>query len=170
MVGLGNPGKEFVGTRHNVGAEAVALLAERHGGSLRPMRGQRASVAEVTMGRSRVALAVPTTYMNDSGSAVRPLVRRFGLTDLSQLVVVHDELDLPPGRLKVKIGEAPPGTTACGPCRPTFTMRVSSACASVSASPPTRPGAPIMCCADPPVRSVSCWLEPSSKQRRRSRS
>jgi len=82
----------------------VALLARRHGGTLEPMRGQQALVAEVVMGGSRVALAVPTTYMNDSGAAVRPLVRRFGLEDLSQMVVVHDELDLPPGRLKVKVG------------------------------------------------------------------
>ena len=104
VVGLGNPGSEFAGTRHNVGADAVALLAGRHGGTLKPMRGQQASVAEVVMGGYRVALAVPTTYMNDSGAAVRPLVRRFGLEDLHQLVVVHDELDLPPGRLKVKVG------------------------------------------------------------------
>ena len=104
MVGLGNPGAEFAGTRHNVGAEVAAVLAERHGGSLGPMRGQRASVAEVLMGGSRVAIAVPTTYMNESGAAVRPLVRRFGLHDLGQMVVVHDELDLPPGRLKVKVG------------------------------------------------------------------
>jgi PTH1 family peptidyl-tRNA hydrolase len=61
-------------------------------------------VAEVTIGAARVALAVPTTFMNESGAAVRPLVRRFGLEDLGHLVVVHDELDLPPGRLKVKVG------------------------------------------------------------------
>jgi PTH1 family peptidyl-tRNA hydrolase len=68
------------------------------------MRGQQAAVAEVMIGDSRVALAVPTTYMNDSGAAVRPLVRRFGVDDLARLVVVHDELDLAPGRLKLKVG------------------------------------------------------------------
>lgn len=104
MVGLGNPGKEFAGTRHNVGADVVTLLAARHGGTLRPIRGQRALVDEVTIGSARVALAVPTTFMNDSGAAVAPLVRRFGLEDLHQLVVVHDELDLVPGRIRVKVG------------------------------------------------------------------
>ncbi len=105
MVGLGNPGEEFAGSRHNVGADAVRLVADRHGaGPLKPLRGQPASVAEVTLGGRRVALAVPTTFMNDSGAAVRPLVRRFGIEDPRALVIVHDELDLAPGRLKVKIG------------------------------------------------------------------
>ena len=105
VVGLGNPGDEFAGTRHNAGADAVKVLARRHGDvRLRPTRGQRASVAEVRIGEARVALAVPSTFMNDSGAAVGLLVRRFGIQDLARLVVVHDELDLPPGRLKVKEG------------------------------------------------------------------
>ena len=105
MVGLANPGADFDGTRHNVGAEAVKVLSRRCGsGTLRPEKGQRASVEEVRIGDARVALAVPSTYMNESGSAVRPLVRRFGIEDLGRLVVVHDELDLPPGRIRVKVG------------------------------------------------------------------
>jgi PTH1 family peptidyl-tRNA hydrolase len=104
VVGLGNPGAEFARSRHNVGAETAQLLAERHDGQLKPMRGQQASVSEVTIGGHRVTLAVPLTYMNDSGAAVRSLVRRFGIEDLSRLVVVHDELDLPPGRLRVRVG------------------------------------------------------------------
>jgi PTH1 family peptidyl-tRNA hydrolase len=103
-VGLGNPGAEFEGTRHNVGADAVERVAARHGGRLRPVKGVRARAEELTLAGRRVALAVPTTYMNDSGEAVRALVRRFGLEDLHDLVVVHDELDLPPGRLQVKEG------------------------------------------------------------------
>lgn len=104
VVGLANPGAEFAGTRHNVGGDAVAVLARRHGGGLRPEKGQRAVAAEVRLGDRLVALAVPTTYMNDSGAAVRPLLRRFGIEDPARLVVVHDELDLPPGRIRVKIG------------------------------------------------------------------
>lgn len=105
MVGLGNPGQELAGTRHNVGAEAVRLLASRHGtGGLRPEKGQRAVVEEVRLGERRVALTVPTTYMNESGQAVRPLLRRFGIEDPAHLVVVHDELDLPPGSVRVKVG------------------------------------------------------------------
>jgi peptidyl-tRNA hydrolase, PTH1 family len=104
VVGLANPGAEFAGTRHNVGGDTVHLLSTRHGRGLRGEKGQMATVEEVTIGGSRVALAVPSTYMNDSGAAVRPLLRRFGVDDPSRLVVVHDELDLPPGRLRVKEG------------------------------------------------------------------
>lgn len=105
MVGLGNPGEEFAGTRHNVGADAVALLAERHGsGRLKAMKGQQARVDEVRIGGALVVLAVPTTYMNDSGGAVRPLLRRFGIDDPARLLVIHDELDLEPGRVRVKAG------------------------------------------------------------------
>ncbi|HVE47756.1 MAG TPA: aminoacyl-tRNA hydrolase [Acidimicrobiales bacterium] len=103
MVGLGNPGAEYAGTRHNVGAEVVELLANRHGGRLRKAR-ERALVDEVRVGTARVALAFPQTFMNDSGAAVAPLVRRFGIEDLERLVVVHDELDLPVGVMKVKLG------------------------------------------------------------------
>jgi peptidyl-tRNA hydrolase, PTH1 family len=102
VVGLGNPGDEYRGSRHNLGAEVVELLAERHGGRLRK-RKERALVDEVTIDGRRVALAVPVTYVNDSGNAVGALVRRFGV-DPEQLVVVHDELDLPVAELKVKSG------------------------------------------------------------------
>lgn len=104
-MGLGNPGPDYEGTRHNVGADAVRLLSSRHGtGRLRPEKGQRAVVEELVIGGVRAALAVPTTYMNESGAAVRPLLRRFGVEDAGGLVVVHDELDLPPGRIRVKLG------------------------------------------------------------------
>lgn len=104
MVGLGNPDADYEGTRHNVGADAVRALSSRCGsGKLRPEKGQRAVVEEVQIGGARVALAVPNTYMNESGAAVRPLLRRFGIDDPSRLVVLHDELDLPVGRIRVKL-------------------------------------------------------------------
>ena len=103
VVGLGNPGAQYAHTRHNAGADVVALLAERHGGRLK-MGKERSLVAELRVDGKRMAVAFPQTYMNDSGSAVAPLVRRFGITDLERLVVVHDELDLPVGRLRVKVG------------------------------------------------------------------
>ncbi|HKA92907.1 MAG TPA: aminoacyl-tRNA hydrolase [Acidimicrobiia bacterium] len=102
VVGLGNPGDEYRKSRHNLGAEVVELLAERHGGRLRK-RKERALVDEVTIDGKRVTLAVPLTYVNDSGHAVGALVRRFGVTP-EELVVVHDELDLPVAELKVKSG------------------------------------------------------------------
>ena len=103
VVGLGNPGSEFAGTRHNVGAEVVGLLADRHAGALRKSR-DLALVAEVRIGGERVALAFPQTYMNESGQAVGRLARRHGIDDPARVVVVHDELDLPVGYLRVKAG------------------------------------------------------------------
>jgi PTH1 family peptidyl-tRNA hydrolase len=103
VIGLGNPGLRYAGTRHNVGADVVGLLAERHGGRLRAAR-ERADVAEVRVGVHRVALAVPQTFYNEAGQAAGALVRRHGVVDLHHLVVVHDEMDLPPGRIKVKVG------------------------------------------------------------------
>ena len=103
VVGLGNPGSEYAGTRHNVGASVVELLARRHGGQLKKAK-EHALVAEVRIDAKRVTLAFPITYMNESGRAVGPLVRRHGIEDVHRLVVVHDEIDLPTGRLKVKVG------------------------------------------------------------------
>ena len=103
VVGLGNPGKEYAGTRHNVGFEVVDLLARRHDGRLKAGK-ERALVDEVRIDGQRVALAEPTTYMNLSGESVAPLVRRFGIDDPTRLVVVQDELDLPTGRVRVKVG------------------------------------------------------------------
>ena len=102
VVGLGNPGAEYAGTKHNVGAEVVELLARRHGARLRKSK-ERALVDEVGVAGKRLALAVPTTYMNDSGQAVAPLVRRYGV-EPEHLVIVHDELDLEPAVLRVKVG------------------------------------------------------------------
>lgn len=102
VVGLGNPGAEYARTRHNVGAEVVEELARRHGAKLRTGK-ERALVDEVRIGDRRVALAVPTVYMNDSGVAVAALARRHGV-EADQIVIVHDELDLPVAAVKVKEG------------------------------------------------------------------
>lgn len=103
VVGLGNPGEKYAQTRHNVGADAVDLLADRHGARLKAGK-QNARVAEVVISGKRLVLAVPLTFMNESGLAVQALVRRYGVTDPNHLVIIQDELDLEPGRMKVKIG------------------------------------------------------------------
>jgi PTH1 family peptidyl-tRNA hydrolase len=102
-VGLGNPGSEFAGSRHNAGADTVSLVAGRHGARLKRSK-EQALVTEVRIDSQRLALAVPQTYMNDSGRSVAPLVRRFGIEDLARLVIVHDELDLPLGTVRIKAG------------------------------------------------------------------
>lgn len=102
VVGLGNPGLDYHRTRHNCGADTVDVLAQRHGGSLRRDK-VKALAGTVTIGGHQVLLAWPQTYYNESGQAVGALARRHHL-DASRVVVVHDELDLPPGRIRVKIG------------------------------------------------------------------
>ena len=103
VVGLGNPGAEYARTRHNSGADAVAVLAARHGGALKRDGKIKVLADTVRVGQHRLLLAFPQTYYNDSGLAVGGLLRRHDL-EADQLVVVHDELDLPPGRIKVKFG------------------------------------------------------------------
>jgi PTH1 family peptidyl-tRNA hydrolase len=104
ILGLANPGPEYEGSRHNVGGDAVRLVAQRRGVRLTVESRQRAMTATVATERGPITLAVPTTFMNESGAAVTPLLRRTSLEDLSRLVVAHDELDLEPGRLQVKFG------------------------------------------------------------------
>ena len=103
VVGLGNPGNQYEGTRHNIGVEVVHELVERYGGKLKTSR-EAAHTDELRVGKHRVAVAFPQTFMNRSGDSVRLLIRRYGIEDMERLVVVHDELDLEPGRFKVKVG------------------------------------------------------------------
>ncbi len=103
-MGLGNPGDQYARTRHNAGVWVIEEILRRHGGRLRRSRREHATAADLRLQGRRLVAAVPTTWMNESGRAVGPLVRRHGIRDLSRLVVLHDELDLPPGRLKVKSG------------------------------------------------------------------
>jgi PTH1 family peptidyl-tRNA hydrolase len=104
IVGLGNPGKEYEHTRHNAGADAVALLAQRHGAKLKSAAKERAHVDVARIDGKRVVLAIPQTYMNDSGIAVSLLIKRHNVDDVARVVIVHDELDLEVGRLKLKEG------------------------------------------------------------------
>lgn len=104
IVGLANPGDEYAGSRHNVGGDAVRLVADRRGVRFSLERRQRAVTVTVTTPNGPVTLAVPTTFMNESGAALPPLLRRTSLEDLTRLVIAHDELDLEPGRLQLKLG------------------------------------------------------------------
>ena len=103
VVGLGNPGDQYEGTRHNVGVEVIRELVDRYGGKLSSSR-EAAHSDELRIGEHRVAVAFRQTFMNRIGESVRLLVRRYGIEDMSKLVVAHDELDLEPGRFKVKAG------------------------------------------------------------------
>jgi len=102
LVGLGNPGTEHVRNRHNIGFMVVQAIARHYG--IAPWRRRFQGVAaEGPIGSDRTLLLLPGTYMNESGRAVGEAAHFFKL-GLSDIVVFHDELDLPPGKLRVKIG------------------------------------------------------------------
>lgn len=103
IVGVGNPGREYERSRHNVGFEVVDELARRAGVTLKAAR-EKCMLAEVHSEFLHYLLAKPMTFVNNTGQAVGPLARRFGIDDVERIVVVHDELDLPPGVVRVKVG------------------------------------------------------------------
>jgi PTH1 family peptidyl-tRNA hydrolase len=101
VAGLGNPGREYAGNRHNVGWMVVDELARRHDGSWRAKFDGK--LAEIRIDGHKVALLKPETYMNDSGRAVNAAMRFFKL-EPDSLLVVHDESDLESGRLQARRG------------------------------------------------------------------
>jgi PTH1 family peptidyl-tRNA hydrolase len=101
VAGLGNPGREYERTRHNVGWMVADELARRHGGSFRSkFSGQ---IAEVRAGEQRLAVLKPETYMNESGRSVAG-AGRFFKAPAEQILVVHDDVDLEEGRLQARLG------------------------------------------------------------------
>jgi peptidyl-tRNA hydrolase, PTH1 family len=101
VVGLGNPGREYAGNRHNVGAMVVDELARRHGGSWRSKFSGR--IAEIRLDGHKVALLKPETYMNESGRSVGAAASFFKV-EPEAVLVVHDESDLEAGRLQLRLG------------------------------------------------------------------
>jgi PTH1 family peptidyl-tRNA hydrolase len=102
FVGLGNPGTKYVGNRHNIGFVIVEAIAKRHG--IGPWRRRfQGLTAEGTIGGERVLLLLPGTFMNESGRAVVEAMNFYKIP-LDGTVVFHDELDLPPGKVRVKAG------------------------------------------------------------------
>jgi peptidyl-tRNA hydrolase, PTH1 family len=102
LVGLGNPGARYAGNRHNVGFMAVQAIAKRHG--IAPWRRRFQGVAcEGPIGGARSLLLLPGTFMNDSGRAVAEATHFYKIP-LGDVIVFHDEIDLPPGKLRVKTG------------------------------------------------------------------
>lgn len=102
FVGLGNPGAKYEGNRHNIGFMAVEAIAEAYGFPAWRKKFQ-ALITEGSIGSARVVLLKPDTYMNESGRAVGE-AQRFLKIDDAEIAVFHDELDLAPGKVKVKVG------------------------------------------------------------------
>ncbi|MBR0851845.1 aminoacyl-tRNA hydrolase [Bradyrhizobium diazoefficiens] len=102
FVGLGNPGAKYARNRHNIGFMAVDEIARRH--HFAPWRRRfQGETSEGTLGPERVILLKPTTYMNDSGRSVQEAANFFKIAQ-GDITVFHDELELPPGKVRVKIG------------------------------------------------------------------
>jgi PTH1 family peptidyl-tRNA hydrolase len=103
IVGLGNPGPEHLVTRHNAGFWFVDLLARRHGGEFRDYRKYSGETARITLSEREIVLLKPTTYMNRSGLSVRQLSDFYKIAP-EEILVAHDELDLPVGSVRLKQG------------------------------------------------------------------
>ena len=101
VVGLGNPGTKYEGTRHNIGFMALERMASREGFSFRQQSKLHGLVAEHGIGESRLRLLMPQTYMNDSGRSIRAALDWFGFTP-EQLLVLVDDMDIPLGRLRLR--------------------------------------------------------------------
>ena len=102
FVGLGNPGAKYQGNRHNIGFIALDVMARRHG--FAPWRRRfQGETSEGSLDGERVVLLKPATYMNESGRAVGEAMHFFKMT-LGDISVFHDELELPPGKIRVKVG------------------------------------------------------------------
>jgi peptidyl-tRNA hydrolase, PTH1 family len=98
IVGLGNPGSQYTGTRHNVGFDVAGELARRHGDGV-PQAKYKAEVVDIRIGNEKVLLIAPMTFMNCSGESVVQFVN-FYQPDLSDLVVICDDMNLPGGRIR----------------------------------------------------------------------
>ncbi len=103
VAGLGNPGDRYANTRHNAGRMVVEELARAHGERFRKVRFLPAEVAEINEGGERVVLVSSTLFMNESGPSYAGVAKKHGI-DPGHVIAVHDEIEIPPGELRVKLG------------------------------------------------------------------
>jgi peptidyl-tRNA hydrolase, PTH1 family len=101
VVGLGNPGAKYAGTRHNVGFEVVDVLQARFGSSS-PKIGQDSQTSSIEIGQVKLLLVWPLTYMNHSGRCVQPLVNFYKIDKVHDLLVICDDLSLPLGKIRIR--------------------------------------------------------------------
>ena len=103
VVGLGNPGPKYAATRHNVGYMAIDDLLAETGDILQPVKGQKLLAATIKIAGQKVILARSTTFMNLSGEGIAPLAQQLGVSP-ERIIAVHDELDLPVNKIRLKFG------------------------------------------------------------------
>jgi PTH1 family peptidyl-tRNA hydrolase len=103
VVGLGNPGEKYQNTRHNVGHQVAKAFSVKHVGAFKKNKAL-ASCSEIRIASQRIVLAIPQTFMNESGLAVQKLTQLYNISNPEDLLIIHDELDLQPGAMKLKLG------------------------------------------------------------------
>lgn len=103
VIGLGNPGPQYAKTRHNIGFMVADLLADRLGATFKVHKRSGAEIVTSTLGQRPVVLAKPRTYMNESGRHVGPLAKFYSVSP-ADVIVIHDELDIDFGRIRLKLG------------------------------------------------------------------
>lgn len=144
IVGLGNPGPEYHDTRHNAGFWWVDALARELKVHLQPERSYWGLAARANVQGHTLWLLQPQTFMNLSGKSVAALARFFKIQP-EEILVVHDELDFPPGQAKLKKVAATAATTACATSTPSWAVAITGACASASVTRDTRAKSPAGC-------------------------
>ena len=159
VVGLGNPGKEFARTRHNVGEEVVVELARRRGDTLQAAAGTTRWSPSRRIGDERCVLAFPLTYMNDSGLAVRALARRYRIEEPTTSSSSTTSSTCRRRRCGSRSAAASPATTGCAASPSTSAPRTSCGCASASASRrrKERGGDHVLPASRPSSASCSTW-------------
>jgi PTH1 family peptidyl-tRNA hydrolase len=108
IIGLGNIGETYAGTRHNLGFDAVDAFASAYDAAWKEDRKRNAMTTKAAVGDQNVVLAKPTTYMNRSGDAVQALIS-FYKVDLKDVLIIHDDMDLEPGQIRFKAGGSAAG-------------------------------------------------------------
>lgn len=101
IVGLGNPGKEYANTRHNIGFDVIDMIAHEENIGMTEKK-QKAIIGKGIMAGEKVLLAKPQTYMNLSGECVQRLLEYYKIDETSQLIVISDDISLPPGQLRIR--------------------------------------------------------------------
>ena len=178
IVGLGNPGVEHLRTRHNAGFWLVDALAQREGARFGVESKVRGETAKIVIGGQPLWLLKPATFMNASGASVGAALRYWKI-EAEEMLVVHDDLDLPPGAARLKFDGGTAARTDCATCSRTSATGDSIACASALVIRATRIASPVGCSGDHPrwtnwqsskqsrVRSMCCRLRLQASSTRR---